>query len=147
MKPTLTNAISIRATDDSSAEVLPRASHFVLGGGQVGLAIATRLRDAGHAAAVVDEGYDAADVPGVAGSPTDVALLAESGLETASTVIAATRSDARNFLIAQLVCAHFDAPRVVVLTHDPDRHSPLAAAGHEPLCVPTALSEAVTEQR
>lgn len=146
MTTTLPNLTSLRPTDSSPADSSPRASHFVLGGDHVGLAIAERLQADGNAVTVVDDGYDAADVPGVAGCPTDVELLAESGLEAASTVIVATRSDARNFLVAQLVRAHFDVPRVVILTHDPDRLSSLAAAGHEPFCVPTALSEAVTER-
>lgn len=145
MIPTLTNTISRRSADSRRTDDPPRSSQFVLGGDQVGLAIAERLQAAGHAVTVVDEGYDDAGVPGVAGPPTDVDLLAESGLATASTVVVATQSDARNFLVAQLVRVHFDVPRVVVLAHDPDRHSALAAAGHEPFCVPTALSETVTE--
>jgi Trk K+ transport system NAD-binding subunit len=112
----------------------------------VGLAIAERLQTDGEAVVVVDEAYDAADVPGVAGSPTDVDLLAESGLEAASTAIVATRSDARNLLVAQLARTHFDVSRTVVLVHDPERLASLAEAGHEPVCATAALSETITDR-
>jgi Trk K+ transport system NAD-binding subunit len=82
----------------------------------------------------------------VAGSPTDVDLLTESGLETASTAIVATRSDARNLLVAQLARTQFDVPRIVVLVHDPERLGSLAEAGHEPVCATAALSETITER-
>jgi trk system potassium uptake protein TrkA len=115
----------------------------VLGGEHVGLSIAERLQADGHAVTVIDERYGSADVPGIEGSPTDVALLTEAGLETASSAIVSTGSDARNFLIAQLVSVNFDVPRIVVLVHDPERVPLLAEAGYEPFCVPTALSEMV----
>lgn len=130
--------------NDTSSDTDSRATHFVLGGRHVALAIAERLQTAGHAVIVVDEGYDATTVPGIDGSPTDLELLSESGMETASTVIAGTQSDARNFLIAQLVRARFDVPRIVVLVNDPEKESPLAEAGHEAFCVTTAVSESVT---
>lgn len=137
---------SFRPTDSDPSAPVARPTHVVLGGGHVGLAIAERLQTDGHAVVVVDEAYDAADVPGVAGSPTDVDVLTESGLETASTAIVATRSDAKNLLVAQLARTQFDVPRIVVLVHDPGRLAPLAEAGHEPVCATAALSETITER-
>ncbi len=123
-----------------------QATHFVLGGARVGIAIAEQLQADGHPVTIVDERDDSANVPGVQGSPTDIGLLTESGLNTATSVVVGTRSDARNFLIAQLVQVHFDVPQITVLVHDPERLSAVAEAGHEPLCVTTVLSEAVVKR-
>ena len=136
---------SIRPTD-SSQRGDPLATHFVLGGAHIGMAIAEQLQADGHPVTIVDENYNSENVPGIQGSPTDVELLSESGLKTAASVVVGTRSDARNFLIAQLVQVHFDVPQVTVLVHNPERLSVMAEAGHEPLCVTTALSEAVVKR-
>lgn len=119
--------------------------HCVLGGGHVGSAIAERLRADGHRVVVVDRSYRRGDVPGFVGDPTDLGVLAEAGIEGASTVVVAMRSDRRNLLVAQLVRSRFDVPRIIVFVNDPDRRSLFTEAGHEPFCATTALSEAVGE--
>ena len=121
-------------------------THFVLGGGRVGATVAERLQADGHAVTVVDETHDHGDVLTVEGTPADLDVLAASGLEGAASAVVGTRSDPRNVLIAQLLRVHFDVPRVIVLVRDPERRSSLVAAGHEPLCVTTALSESVGER-
>jgi Trk K+ transport system NAD-binding subunit len=120
-------------------------SYYVLGGEHVGLAVARRLQAEGCPVTVVDESHEPGELPGIQGDPTDLQVLTEAGIGDTSTVVVATHSDRRNFLVAQLVRAHFDVPRTVVLTHDPDRFTLLAEAGHEPFCVSTALSEALSE--
>jgi Trk K+ transport system NAD-binding subunit len=142
-KHSVPTVIRFRSTTGAASDAGDRATHFVLGGAHLGVAIAERLRADGHAVAVVDERSDPADVPVTRASPTDVERLTEAGLETASSVTVATRSDARNVLVAQLVRVHFDVPRTLVLVHDPERVPLLAEAGHEPVCVSTALSEMV----
>jgi len=137
---------SIRPTDTAPLDAGERASHFVLGGERLGQAIAEQLDADGHTVTVVDETPRAGTVPGIEGSPTDVDILAESGLNGADVVIVGTQSDARNLLVAQLVRVHFDVGRIVVLVTDPERYPVLAEAGHEPLCVTTAVARAVTEQ-
>ncbi|MDS0293334.1 NAD(P)-binding protein [Halogeometricum luteum] len=129
----------------NGAEETAQPTHYVLGGAHVGTAIAERLRDRGHRVAVIDESYESQDVPGVTGDPTAVDVLSESGVTSDSTVIVATRSDRRNLLIAQLVRARFDGPRVIVFVHDPERRSLFTDAGHESFCVTTTLSDAVGE--
>jgi Trk K+ transport system NAD-binding subunit len=162
-------------TADDSGRARSRPTHFVLGGGHLGTAIAERLRADGRAVVTVDERRRSTDAGGsttteaadagrptdatrgstdvrvssdgtsVAGDPANVDVLSTSGVDGASTVIVGTRSDARNFLIAQLVRARFDVDRILVLVHDPRRLVPLADAGHEPLCVTSTVSETVTE--
>ena len=135
----------MRSTD-SSQRGDSLTTHFVLGGAHIGMAIAEQLQADGHPVTIVDENYNSENVPGIQGSPTDVELLSESGLETAASVAVGTRSDARNFLVAQLDGAHFDVPGITVLVHDPEWLSAVTEAGREPRCVTTALSGAVLER-
>lgn len=131
-------------TDEPSADSVPDV--FVLGGAHLGRAVARQLGAAGHAVGVVDETHDPSESPGGRGDPADVAVLAEAGVADASTVVVATGRDRRNLLVAQLVRAHFDVPRVVVLSNDPDRLDPIADAGHDAVCATTALTEALVDR-
>lgn len=122
-----------------------QTTHFVLGDNHTGVAIAERLQVDGHSVTMVNETDTSDTVAVIQGNPTDIELLIESGLGTAKSVIIGTQSDARNFLIAQLVRVHFDVPQITVLVYDPERLSAVAEAGHEPLCVTTVVSETVVE--
>lgn len=131
----------------NTAETTPGPETYcVLGDDQLGIAIAERLHAAGDHVTVVNERHDSADVLGTKGDPADPDTLTDAGVATADMVVVSTRSDRRNLLIAQLVRSTFDVPRIVVLVNDPDRHDLFAAAGHEPFCVTTALSEQLTEE-
>lgn len=134
--------ISIQDKGGDSYTEAGEATHYILGGAHVGIEIAEQLQAAGHRVAVVDDSYESSDIPGFTGDPATVDVLVRSGVDSASTVVVATHSDHRNLLIAQLVRARFDVPRVIVFVHDPDRASLFADAGHEPFCVTTALGAA-----
>jgi len=118
---------------------------YILSDDEVGIAIADLLQAEGHRVTLVDESYDSNDVPGYVGDPADATVLAETDVGAASTVVITTLSDSQTFLIAQLVRARYGVPRVITLVNDPDRVPLFAAAGHEPFCVTTALSEALVE--
>lgn len=137
--------IPIRAKGADSSNEIEEATHYILGGAHIGTAIAEQLQAAGYRVAVVDDSYESSDIPGFAGDPATIDVLSQSGVETASTVVVATNSDRRNLLIAQLVRARFDVPRVIAFVHEPDRVPLFADADHEPFCVTTALGEAVGE--
>ncbi|MDZ7745501.1 MAG: NAD(P)-binding protein [Halobacteriales archaeon] len=135
---------SRRTVHEPSSE-MQAATHYVLGGGHVGTAIAERLYAAGHCVAIVDEGYESGPIPGHMGDPSDTELLAASGITNTSVIIVASPSDRRNLLIAQLVRTQFDVQRVVAFVNHPDRRPAFDDAGHEPFCVTTVLSETVGE--
>jgi trk system potassium uptake protein TrkA len=120
-------------------------AYYVLGGGRFGVAVARRLRADGHAVELIDESNDLSEVSGFRGDPADVRILEEAGVADASTVVVATRSDRRNFLIAQLVRANFEVPRAVVLANTPDRYDLIASAGHEPVCATSVLTDEIAE--
>lgn len=134
-----------RVKESAAGDGTPNASHYILGGGPVAIAIAEELQARGHQVIVVDDSYEADDIPVFNGNPAAKEILAESGVDDASRVIVATRSDRRNLLIAQLVRAGFDVEDVVVFVHDPDRAPIFADAGHEPFCVTSALVDGFGE--
>jgi Trk K+ transport system NAD-binding subunit len=120
---------------------------LVLGGGPIGLHLATELAGQDHAVAVVD-------VASMVSRARETGLLAyESTLETATpnvdctaeTVIVATPSDARNLLLATAAPRAFDAERVIALVNDPDRLAVFDAAGIETVCVSRAIAAAIVD--
>jgi len=137
--------VSIRSTEDDSPDDVQDDTHYVLGGDHLGIAIAEQLQANGQQVTIVGESHDLKDIPELVGDPSVLDVLSASGIGAASTVIVATRSDRRNLLVAQLVCTHFDVPRTIVLVNNPDRTALFADAGHEPFCVTTILSTAVSE--
>lgn len=127
---------------------LREPTHYVLGGAHVGIAIAERLRAAGHRVAVIDDAYDSSastDVPGIAADPAESDVLSDLGIQGTSTVVVATGSDRRNLLLGQSVRSRFGVSRIVPLVNDPSRVSAFEDAGYDPLCVTTVLAETVGE--
>lgn len=118
--------------------------YYVLGGDHLGAAVARELRATGALVTLVTEQTDL-ETEAIVGNPTDLSVLAEAGLDDASRVVVATRSDRRNLLIAQLVGVRFAVENVVVLLNDPERHDPIIDAGHEVVCATTALSTALVK--
>lgn len=117
-----------------------RGEYYVLGGGVLGATVTGTLRDGGYTVELVDETVDGSDHQG---DPTSLHVLRETEMDDAKAVVVATRDDAQNFLIAQLVRANFDVTRTVVLSNTPAVRTPLANAGHEPICVSTVLAETI----
>lgn len=133
------------AVEDSTLDG-SKTVYFILGGGELGEAIARRLQSDGYSVRVVDETYDAATVPGHRGDPADRRTLEAAGLSSAVGVIVATDTDSRNLLIAQLVAVNFDVDEVVVLVNGPERGDAIEAVGYQTICATTALSSAVATE-
>jgi len=136
--------ISNLSTREESSDT-GTTDYYVLGSGPVGVAVARRLHAAGHAVTVVGETHDPTDLPTVRGNPSDVGTLADAGITEASTVVVTVPRDARSLLVAQLVRTRFGVSDVRLLVYDPDRYDLVADVGHEPICVTTALSDAVVD--
>jgi trk system potassium uptake protein TrkA len=124
-----------RPTGGGRADAAEPTEYCVLGGA-VGAAIADQLRAEGHAVRHIEVS---------SGDTREDPPPALDDAPAAATVVVATRSDARNLLLAQQVRTRFDPDRILVLVHDPVRLAPFAAAGHEPVCATAVLTGAVVD--
>jgi Trk K+ transport system NAD-binding subunit len=119
---------------------------LVLGGGPIGLELAAEL-------AAQDRPVSFVDGERMAERARRAGLIAhESTLETApsversaSTVVVATPSDARNLLLAAAAPRAFDAERVIALVNDPDRQAAFEDIGVETVCVSRTLARVTTD--
>ena len=99
---------------------------IIVGGGQVGRALADRLEDRGENVVIVEN--DEAQVETVRnrghtahiGDGTDTEVLRSAGGENARIVVAATGDDDANLLVAQLAKSKFDVETVIARANNPD---------------------------
>jgi NhaP-type Na+/H+ or K+/H+ antiporter len=99
---------------------------IIVGGGQVGRSLATRLEDRGENVVIVEEEQEIVETARnegfavVWGDGTDTDILREAGAANAKTVVAATGDDDANLLVAQLSSSKFDVDRVLARANNPD---------------------------
>ena len=109
---------------------------LILGAGEVGYHIATRLVRERHDVVVVDEAPDVIarvqeelDVMVVEGHGSRPETLEQAGIDQAELIIAATSSDEVN-IVACLLARHYGVPQSIARIHDGDvETSPLVAVG------------------
>ncbi|WP_135303603.1 cation:proton antiporter domain-containing protein [Haloarcula amylovorans] len=99
---------------------------IIVGGGQVGRALATRLEDRGENVVIIEEDesiVERARNDGFAvewGDGTDTDVLRSAGADNSKTIVAATGDDDANLLISQLASSKFDIERVIARANNPD---------------------------
>ncbi|EMA34841.1 cation:proton antiporter [Haloarcula japonica] len=99
---------------------------IIVGGGQVGRALAARLEDRGENVVIIEEEeeiVERARNDGYAveiGDGTDTDVLRSAGAENAKTVVAATGDDDANLLVSQLASSKFGVERVIARANNPD---------------------------
>ena len=99
---------------------------IIVGGGQVGRALAARLEDRGENVVIIEEEeeiVERARNDGYAveiGDGTDTDTLRSAGAENAKTVVAATGDDDANLLVSQLASSKFGVERVIARANNPD---------------------------
>jgi len=113
----------------------------IVGCGRLGALLANRLSLDGHSIVVVDRN-DAAfknlspDFSGfcIEGDATQMAALKKAKLEKADKLIATTREDNVNLMVAQVAQTIFEVPHVLTRIFDPKRHEVYAQLGIETIC-------------
>ena len=99
---------------------------IIVGGGQVGRALAERLEDRGENVVIV-EGDEATveslrndGFAAVIGDGTDTEVLRKSGAENAKILVAATGDDDTNLLVAQLSKTNFGVEKILAKANNSD---------------------------
>lgn len=118
---------------------------IVIGYGRVGSQFIRKLDTTAHEVVVVDKersalerGEPPRNVRFVYGNAIDEDLLRESGAESADIMLALTRDENTNLMIAQIARVIFNIPRVIAVVYDPDRESYFHEAGVETLAITAA---------
>jgi len=99
---------------------------LIIGGGQVGPTLATRLEERGENVVIIED--DETQVEKIRneghtvhiGDGTDTEVLKSAGAENASIVAAATGDDDANLLVAQLASSKFDVETIIARANNPD---------------------------
>jgi trk system potassium uptake protein TrkA len=110
----------------------------IVGCGRLGGYMAGRLSHTGHSVVVIDTAPDALDaLPTeysgfrIEGDATEYALLKEAKTDKADLVIATTREDNVNLMVAQVARRVFKVPRVMARVFDPRREEVYRLLGVE----------------
>jgi trk system potassium uptake protein TrkA len=118
----------------------------VVGCGRLGAFLANRLSADGHSVVVIDVRAAALEALSeefsgfhVEGDATEFGVLEQAKPRQADLVIATTRHDNVNLMVAQVARKLFEVPRVVARVFDPERVELYRFLGVEPLC-PTSLA-------
>ncbi|MFB6123438.1 MAG: cation:proton antiporter [Haloferacaceae archaeon] len=108
---------------------------LVIGGGQVGRALARRLEDRGENVVLVDEDVEIVERARNQsftvhhGDGTDTEVLRSAGAENAKIVVAATGDDDVNLLVSQLANSKFDPETILARVNNPDNVEPFEDLG------------------
>lgn len=118
----------------------------IVGCGRLGSHLANQLSRAGHGVVAVDVNEHAfanlsAEYSGfrVEGDATELAILKQAKIDKADLVIATTREDNINLMVAQIAMTAFSVPRVLARVFDPKREAIYRRMGIETIC-PTSVA-------
>ncbi|HUT54587.1 MAG TPA: TrkA family potassium uptake protein [bacterium] len=125
-----------------------RSNRYIViaGCGRLGSYLANQLSREGNSVVVIDTNEArfadlSPDFSGfrVNGDATQMAILKEAKLKDADVLIATTREDNVNLMVAQVARKVFDVPRVLARVFDPRREEVYAQLGVETIC-PTSVA-------
>lgn len=118
---------------------------IVIGYGRLGSQFVKKIDAQAHEVVVVDKErtiFDRPDLPKsikvFLGNAIDVDLLREAGAENADVMMALTREENTNLMIAQIARVVFNVPKVIAVVYDPQREASFHEAGIETLAVTVA---------
>ena len=118
----------------------------IVGCGRLGSHLANQLSRAGHGVVVIDTdehafGSLSPEYSGfrVEGDATELAVLKQAKVDKADMVIATTRNDNVNLMVAQVARTVFAVPRVLARVFEPARKPIYRRLGIESIC-PTSVA-------
>lgn len=126
---------------------MPTGMYIVIVGcGRLGAHLANHLSRDGHSVVAIDTderafGNLSPEYSGfkVEGDATELAVLQQAKADKADLVIATTRDDNENLMVAQVAKAQFGVPRVLARVFEPKREAIYRRLGVETIC-PTSVA-------
>jgi trk system potassium uptake protein TrkA len=119
---------------------------IVVGCGRLGSVLANQLSRLGSSVVVIDSDEKAfrnlsTEFSGfqITGDAAELAVLRQAKIERADCLLAVTRHDNVNLMVAQVASGVFRVPKVVARVFDPSREAVYREFGIETIC-PTMLS-------
>ncbi|MEF8877928.1 MAG: cation:proton antiporter [Haloarculaceae archaeon] len=122
---------------------------IIVGGGQVGRALADRLEDRGENVVIVENDETQVEVvrndghTTHIGDGTDTDVLRSAGADNARIVVAATGDDDANLLVAQLAKSKFDVETVLARANNPDNVDAFEDLGVRTISAADATAQAL----
>jgi trk system potassium uptake protein TrkA len=124
---------------------------IVIGYGRVGSQFIRKVDTGVHQVVVVDKERSALErgkppegIRFIYGNAIDEDLLRDAGAESADVLLALTRDENTNLMLAQMARVIFNIPRVIAIVYDPDRESYFHEAGIETLAITAAGADLLT---
>ena len=113
---------------------------IMVGYGRVGMQVFRLLSGKDHSIVIIDKDrsilektVEETHVRVLIGDAVDPDLLAQAGTDKADVVLALTREENTNLMVAQIARVAFNVPKVIALVYDPQREKSFHAAGVEAL--------------
>ena len=124
---------------------------IVIGYGRVGSQFVKKVDTQAHEVVVVDKERTVLNQPDVpkgvrflVGNAIDEDLLREAGTDSADVLMALTRDENTNLMIAQIARVLFNVPKVMAVVFDPQREEYFHEAGIETLAIAVAGADLLT---
>jgi trk system potassium uptake protein TrkA len=121
---------------------------IVIGYGRAGSQFVKKIDTQAHEVVVIDKESSVLEGPDVpkgirffSGNAIDEDLLREAGAESADVMLALTRDENTNLMIAQIARVVFNVPKVIAIVYDPQREASFHEAGIETLAIAVAGAE------
>jgi trk system potassium uptake protein TrkA len=121
---------------------------IVIGYGRAGSQFVRKINAQVHEVVVIDKERSVLDTPDfpkgvryLIGNAIDEDLLREAGAESADVIMALTRDENTNLMIAQIARVVFNVPKVIAIVYDPERVASFHEAGIETLAIAVAGAE------
>ena len=118
---------------------------IVIGYGRVGSQFVKKIDTKAHDVVIIDRERSALGLPDaprgakfILGNAIDEDLLREAGADAADVMLALTRDENTNLMIAQIARVLFNVPKVIAVVYDPEREAYFHEAGIESLAITVA---------
>ncbi|MFB3923097.1 MAG: NAD-binding protein [Terriglobia bacterium] len=121
---------------------------IVIGYGRLGSQVVRRIDTRENQVAIIERERSMLERPGLPdrvrsfiGNAIDEDLLREAGSDSADILLALTRDENTNLMIAQIARVVFNVPKVIAVVYDPQREQSFHEAGIETLAITAAGAE------